>query len=326
MTGFSHPTARFGRGSRAAGVASILAVGALTLSACGSSSGGDPLQKTSSASGGGSSSGIVVGSANFPESEIVAYIYAEALKAKGMTASVKPGIGAREVYIPALEDGSIGLVPDYTGNLLNYLNKDATATKPDAVEKALTKDLAKKDLIAYKPASATDQDAMVVTKQTAKKWNLTSIADLKAHEKDIKLGAPTEFQQRPQGLPGLKKNYGLEPGSFKGLNDGGGAPTVNALKSGAINVADIFTTSPAIKANGFVVLKDPKNNFPAGNVVPILRKDKGSDKIEKTLDAVSAKLTTDQLVDLNDEVSGKKKTEPNAAAKQWVKDQRLDSK
>ncbi|NMN97732.1 ABC transporter substrate-binding protein [Nocardiaceae bacterium YC2-7] len=296
-----------------------LALALVGTAACGNS---DPLS-----SGGSCDSKdpnkIAVGSADFPESSTIAFIYAEALRNNGFDVVVKPNIGSREAYVPAVEDCSIDLIPDYTGNLLRYLNKDATATSSADVDKALTEALGD-SLAISTPAPAEDKDAVVVTKDTADRWKLTSIADLASHSAEVKFGAPGEFQKRPVGLPGLKANYGLDilPDNFVPI-EGGGPATANELNSGAITAANIFTTSPAIKKYNFVVLADPKNNFPAQNVVPLFRADKRSDKLVKVLDAVSAKLTTDDLIALNDSVSGDAKVETSAAAQQWVADHGL---
>ena len=120
---------------------------------------------------------LTVGSANFPENVVLADIYAEALKAQGATVSTKLNIGSREKYSPALKDGSIDLIPEYSGTLLTYLDKTATATTPDDVYAALAKALPA-NLIALDQSAAQDSDAIVVTKATAEKYNLTSIADL----------------------------------------------------------------------------------------------------------------------------------------------------
>ncbi|MGK2242344.1 MAG: osmoprotectant transport system substrate-binding protein, partial [Rhodococcus sp. (in: high G+C Gram-positive bacteria)] len=234
-------------------------------------------------------------------------------------------VGSREAYIPALKDGSISVIPDYTGNLLQYLDPDSTATSSADVLAALPAALGSELAIAT-PASAEDKDAVVVTKETADKWNLKTIADLAPHSAEVKFGAPAELQERPAGLPGLKSNYGLDisAANFVPIADGGGPATVKALSSGDITAANIFTTSASIPENNFVVLEDPKNNFPAQNVVPVLRASKSSDKLKTVLDAVSAKLTTEELLALNVQVSGDTKTEPAAAAKAWVTAQGLD--
>ncbi|KAA0022540.1 ABC transporter substrate-binding protein [Antrihabitans cavernicola] len=302
-----------------------VATAALTLSVAATAAcGGDPLS-----SGGGGGNGdpnsIIVGSANFPESEIVANLYSEVLRANGFDVSEKFNIGTREAYIPALRDGSIDVTPDYTGNLLQYLDKEATSTAPDDVDTDLNAALGT-DLGIAKPAPAEDKDAVVVTKETADRWQLKTIADLAPHSSDVKFGAPAEFQERAVGLPGLKKNYGLDvsPGNFVPIADGGGPATIEALASGQVTAADIFTTTPAIKARNFVVLEDPKNNFPAQNVVPVIRVDKKTQKLVKVLNSLSAKLTTPELFALNEEVSGDAKTEPKDAAKAWITKQGLD--
>jgi osmoprotectant transport system substrate-binding protein len=288
---------------------------AVLIAACGSS---NPL-------GGGSSSGnlksIVVGSGDFAESKILAEIYAQSLTANGFNVGRQLGIGSRETYIPALKDHSIDLVPEYTGNLLLYFDPNATVTTPDAVELALLRALPG-DLSILTPSPASDTDTVTVTEATAQKWNLKTIGDLAPHSSEVKFAAPSEFQTRPVGLPGLKKNYGLDisPVNFVAISDGGGPATVRALVDGTITAANIFSTSPAIPQNHLVILEDPKNNFLAGNVVPLVNSQKKSDPLKTVLDAVSAKLTTAALTQLNAAVSGNSGVDPDQAARKWVLD------
>ncbi|WP_430331648.1 ABC transporter substrate-binding protein [Rhodococcus sp. ACT016] len=304
------------------GAVAITAVSLTLLTACGSN---DPLD-SSSGGGSGDPNTIVVGSANFPESTTVGYIYAEVLQANGFDVDTKMNIGSREAYVPALRDGSLTVIPDYTGNLLQYLDPSSTATSAAEIDAALPSALAP-DLAITTPAPAEDKDAVVVTRETAEKWNLTSIADLAPHSAEVKFAAPAEFQERPVGLPGLRKNYGLDiaPANFVPIADGGGPATVKALTSGQVTAANIFTTSPAIEANDLVVLADPAGNFAAQNVVPLVRATAKTAQLTRVLDAVSAKLTTEELVALNDAVSGDSKTEPQKAAQQWVARQGLDA-
>jgi osmoprotectant transport system substrate-binding protein len=294
---------------------------AVLLAACGSS---NPL-------GGGPASAdlksIVVGSADFPESKIIAEIYAQALEANGFTIRRQFGIGSRETYIPAVKDHSIDLIPDYTGNLLQYFDPKTTATSPDAVVLALLRGLPG-DLSILTPSPAADTDTVAVTRATALKWNLKTIDDLAAHSAEVKFGAPSEFLNRTEGLPGLKKNYGLDisPKNFIAISDGGGPATVRALTDGTVTAADIFSTSPAIPQNDLVVLEDPKNNFLAANVVPLVSSQKMSDALKTVLDAVSAKLTTEDLIELNSAVSGNSGTDPDQAARKWVANHGFDKR
>lgn len=308
-------------------LAVLALVAALVLASCGG--GSDPLQGGGGNGGGGNSdennggkeggsAAITIGSANFPESSLLARIYAGALRAKGVTVDTKLDIGQREIYIKALQDGSIDLVPEYTGNLLTYFDKSATATKPDAVYSALQKAVPSK-LTVLDMSTAQDKDAVVVTKETADKLHLKTISDLKGKAPDLVLGAPPEWGTRPDGVPGLKRVYGLHFQQFRKLS---GAQPVQFLKSGQVDAANIFTTDPAIKQNNFVALKDDKNLFSAQNVVPLITKDKASDKVTTTLNAISAKLKTSTLIELLTKVNVDKK-DPGTVAKGWLKSEGL---
>ncbi|MGX7677399.1 glycine betaine ABC transporter substrate-binding protein [Jatrophihabitans sp. DSM 45814] len=138
------------------------------------------------------------------------------------------------------------------------------------------------------------------------------------------MGGPPEFKTRADGLPGLEKNYGVVFGKYT-VTDTGGPVTVTALKNGQVDAADIFTTDPAIPANNFVILTDPKSNFAAQNVVPIIDKAKATDGVKTIINAVQAKLTTAGLSALLTKVQNDKQ-DPDAVAKQWLADNGLATK
>ncbi len=290
------------------------AVAALALAACGANN-----NPTAPAGGGGGSTAsaaggsITVGSADFSESQVLGEIYAGAIKAKGITVTTKPNIGSRDVYIKALQDGSIDIVPEYTGSLLTFLKGTAPSQDPDAVYTALKSTLPP-TLVVLDKSTAQDKNSIVVTKDTQSKYSLKSIADLTAHQADITVAAPPEFQTRQQGLVGLKSEYGFAPANFLPLK---GAAVVNALTNGQAQAANIFSTDPSISANGFVTLEDPKLLFGSDNVVPLMRKDKVNDTITAALNAVSAKIDTATLTDLVKQVDVDKK-DASAVAKDFL--------
>jgi osmoprotectant transport system substrate-binding protein len=292
-------------------LATAVVASALALTACGG--GSDPLATTPSSAA--ASDTIVVGSANFPENALLAQIYAGALTAKGVKVTTKLNIGSRETYIPGLEDGSIDLIPEYSGVLLQYFNKSATAVSSDDVYAALKTAVPAK-LTVLDQSAAEDKDAIVVTKATATKYNLTSIADLKPVESKIVMGGPPELKTRQTGLPGVKKLYGVTFKSFKSL-DAGGPLTVSALKNGTIQAGDIFSTDPNIAAQGWVALQDPKFLFAAQNVLPLINQAKASASVTAALNGVSAKLTTPVLADLVKQVVLDKK-DPETVAKTFL--------
>jgi osmoprotectant transport system substrate-binding protein len=307
--------------------ATVAAAGlALTLAACGgnptnTASGSDTSGASASSSGSGGTAPIVVGSAPFPESEVLAEIYSQALQAKGIDASTHLDIGQREAYIGALKDGSISLFPEYTGNLLTYFQPDATQTAPDDVLAAL-KSALPDTLTVLTPSAAEDKDSYNVTSDFAAKHHLTSIGDLKGIS-GLSLAGNPELKTRSYGVPGLQKVYGISGIKFTAISDSGGPATLKALTSGKVDVADIYSTTPSITQNHLVTLTDPQHLVAAQNVIPLIRKDHDNPTVDQTLDAVSAKLTTQSLLDLNTKLNGPSKPKASDVAAQWLKDNGL---
>jgi osmoprotectant transport system substrate-binding protein len=297
----------------------------VVLAACGKETAD---QQTSASSEPPPQTKVTIGSANFPESQILAHIYAQGLKAKGYNTATKLNIGAREVYFPALEKGQIDFFPEYIGSALNFLTKQTDAAKPDAQKTydSLVTELKKQKLTALTMADAADQDGVVVTKATADKYKLKKISDLKPVASQLVYGGPPECPTRVACLKGLQDVYGLKFKEFKSL-DAGGPLTVSALKSNGVQVADLFTTDAQIKANDFVVLEqdEGKEIVGAENVVPIVRDavlSELGDDFKEAVDAITAKLTTDGLTDLNKKV-GIDKLDADDVAGAWLRENDL---
>ncbi|MEX5308205.1 ABC transporter substrate-binding protein [Kocuria sp. CPCC 205297] len=307
------------RALRPAAWAAMTATAVFALTACGG--GSDPLAENSGdAASGGSSDAVTVGSADFPESQVIAELYAGVLRDAGVTVETKPGIGAREAYVGAVKDGSVDVVPDYSGNLLLFADKDATAASAEDIMKALPSALEGQQLSVLDPSRAENKDALVVTQATAEKYGLTSIEDLSSVCGDLIMAGPPEFQERAYGVDGLKQKYDCSFKSFQPINDGGGPLTVQALTQDDAQVADIFTTTPAIQDQHLTVLEDPKNNFIAQQVLPLTAPDRLPQNAVDALNEFSTKLTTQDLIDLNRKVSGDQQQNPAEAAKQWLSD------
>jgi osmoprotectant transport system substrate-binding protein len=298
--------------------AGMLALASLALAACSS---GNPLDTSSSAAGGSSSgSSVVVGSAAFPENEILAYVYADALNQNGIKATVKPNICQRDAYIAALKDGSIDMVPEYTGNLLQYFDAKATAQSSDDVYNAL-KTAVPSGYEVLAKAEAQDADSYNVTKAFSDQYGVKSLDDLKKVTVPLKVAANPEFQTRPYGIPGLKSEYGVTA-TLVPISDGGGPNTVKALTGGDVQLADIYSTTPSIKSENLVTLSDPKNMILAQNVVPLISDKAASDKVKAVLEKVQAALTTDDLIQMNTKSSVDKQS-ADQIAKEWLKSKSL---
>ncbi len=290
----------------------IGASAALTLGACGSS---DPLS-----SDGGSGDTIVIGSQDYYSNEIIAEIYAQALEADGHEVDRQFRIGQREAYIPEIESGSIDLFPEYSGPLLQFWEADTEARLSDDVYSAL-QEAVPDGLRVLDQSDATDQDSYVVTREFAQKWGLETIEDLSKVEGPITLGANSEAESRPNGPKGLKSAYGITAG-FTPIEDGGGPLTIKALKDGDIQLAIIYTADPSIRTNDLVSLEDTKGLFLASHVVPVAG-DAVDDDAESTINEVSAAMTEDDLVELNQR-SVDEELPAEKIASDWLADQDLD--
>ncbi|PCN47232.1 glycine/betaine ABC transporter [Curtobacterium sp. 'Ferrero'] len=298
-----------------AGVAAALALGvAAALTGCASS---NPLDSGSSASS--DSKTIVIGSQQYYSNEIIAELYAQVLEKDGFTVKRNFNIGQREIYLPQLQKGAIDVMPEYSGNLLQYYDKNSDAKTSSEIDSALAKALPS-GLRVLDEAPATDQDSYTVTKQFSEENDVTSLSDLKNVDKTLTVGANSEFQTRPYGPKGLKSVYGVDV-DFKAIEDSGGALTVKALKDGTIQLADIYTADPSIKANDLVSLKDPENLILPQNVIPVVSK-KVDDKAAADIDKVSKVLTESALIDLNAK-SVNDKEKASTIAKDFLTEQGL---
>jgi osmoprotectant transport system substrate-binding protein len=313
-------------------VTALVGVALLGLTACGSDnsdsgSGGTTASTaagaTTTAGGGGTpiTASLTIGSANFPESVLLAEIYAGALEAKGATMTRKLNIGNRETYYKAISGGEVDLMPEYTNSLLSFVERQKD---PNAVPKA--KNVAEQvtelkanlpdNLTVLTPSTAEDKDVIVCNKETTDKYGFKTLSELSAKAGEITLGGPPEFASRsPFGVPGFKQLYNATFKSFVPLEIG--PPLVDALKSNAINCGNLFSTMSAITTNDFTPLDDDKHIVPNEAVLPLIAKAKVDDGITAALDAVDAKLDTEGLKAMMVEIEVDKKAEADVA-KEWL--------
>jgi len=279
--------------------------------------------------GGGSPSAshpVTIASFDFVESEILAQLYAQALQAKGYPVRLLLDAGTRELLQPALAEGLVDLVPEYSGSALSFLSLGArrASSNVELTHQALLVALDPSGALALAPAPAQDANAVVVTQATADRYGLATISDLSDVASTLTFGGPPECPQRPLCLLGLKNVYGLTFAESIGL-DTGGTLTLQALRAGSIDVALMFTTDPAIAAEHLVVLTDDRGLQPAENVTPVVRQavlTQYGSAFTYAVDAVSARLTTSELQLLIGRVSLAGDPARLVAA-QWLKDQGL---
>jgi len=292
---------------------------ALAVGGCGGSGGDD--------SAGGGRDGVTVAAFGFSESRILAELYAQAIEAKGIPVRRALDLASREVVEPALEQGVVDFVPEYSGTALEFLNKGAGQATSDAeaTYRLLGEAFATRGVTALERAPAQTQNALAVTRATADRLRLTRVSDLRQVAPGLVLGAPPECPERRFCLAGLTAVYGLTFKEFRSL-DAGGPLTVGALEGNEIDVGLLFTTSPAVTTSGLVLLADDRGLQPAENVVPVVRTsvlERHGDTLHQAVNAVSRLITTAELVSLNREVDVDGET-PSQAARSWLARHGLD--
>jgi osmoprotectant transport system substrate-binding protein len=244
---------------------------------------------------------IIVGSADFPESQLLAQIYGQALAAAGFDVSYELGIGSREVYFGAIEGGEVDLVPEYTGSLLSFVlaPEQPTATNVEEQIAALGEALPE-GLEVLTPSTAEDKDTIVCTQEVADEFGLSNLSSLFENSAEITLGAPPEFEERtPFGLAGFTELHGAEFAEFVPLSFG---DIPAALSAGEIDCGNIFSTDPAIDTGGFIALEDDVAIVPNEAVLPLVRSEVVTPELTAALDEVNAVLDTETLTALNAQV------------------------
>jgi osmoprotectant transport system substrate-binding protein len=264
---------------------------------------------------------ITVGSFNFAESELLAEVYSQALERGGFHVRRAFRLGPRELVAPALSRGLVEFVPEYAGTALTFssLGSSVPTAGAQATHDSLVRALAQHHVTALAPAPAQDANAFVVTHDTATRLRIRTLSDMARRASTLTFGGPPECPSRRQCLPGLELVYGLRFKDFVRL-DTGGPVTRQALKDGYVDVALLFTTDPSIERDHLVELADDRGLQPAENVVPLVRTevvDRFGPELVSVVDAVSERLTTEELSDLNAKVDSGKTAAAVAAA--WLK-------
>jgi osmoprotectant transport system substrate-binding protein len=271
---------------------------------------------------------IRIGSDNFYESKLMAELYAQALEHAGYTVTRQFGLGSRQTRAPVFTKGLVDLVPEYVGSGLGYYDKTLVTGDGEANRTALQGQYDKLDSLATVLAIAPGQDtnAAVVRQETADSMKLTKMSDLAAVQDQLKWGLPPDCDKNPLCKDALE-SYGIKyPPKVRRALAACDAPIAQALQGKAIDFAWLCSTQPAIAQFGFKVLDDDKKTQPAENLAPVVRNDYLA-KVDKAafsavLDAVSAKMTTDELTKLGVKV-GVDNEDLEDVAKQWLTDNGL---
>lgn len=299
-----------------------LVVFALAFVACGSPPEQRP-QEQASARGGPDSDGppIVVGSFNFPESVVLAEIYARALESHGFPVQRRFDLGSRELILPELTSGELDLLPEYLGSGLSVgFGGDATSDVEETLERYRSA-LRDTGLVALEPAPGSNTNVFAATQQYADEHGLASISDLAGVPGPVVFGAPPECEDRDTCLRGLVETYGLDDIHFEVLQEG--STRIASLEQGRIDLALLFSTQPVIAERGFVVLEDDRGIIPVENIVPVINAetlDAHGEDLRRLIDSITERITTDVLMELNRSVEVEAMA-PRDVARAWLENE-----
>jgi osmoprotectant transport system substrate-binding protein len=251
---------------------------------------------------GGQGGAVVVASFNFPESELLAAIYALAIQHAGIPVQLLLDLGPRELVQPALEQGLVDVVPEYLGTALTSLvpHPGVPMSDPAAVRTALAGALAPWHVQVMDPAAAQDQNGLAVTAATARRLGVRTVSDLRRAEGRLTFGGSPECPDRAYCLPGLREVYGLSFGRFVPLATE--PQRVAALEAGVVDVAVLDTTDGNLATGRLVLLVDDRRLQPAENVVPVITGsaiERYGNRLADAVNTVSAQLTTRSLLFLD---------------------------
>lgn len=291
-------------------ILALLAAGTLLLAAaCGddedgdnASDGGGGGDETATTDGGSEGETVMVGAQDFGESQILAEIYAQAFADNGYEAETVEVGGFRDLLFDAIDAGDVNFAPDYVASELEFLNDQAGEATNDLEETfpLLEDQLTERDMMAFEPAEAVNVNVFVVTQETAEDLELETLSDLAEQGADLTVGAPQDCEENAYCLPGFERVYGLDlSANFTPLDQG---LVATALEEDEIDVGVLFSTDGVLAEGDFVVLEDDQGMTAADNIVPVATQelvDSHDDQFGEVVDAVTAELTTDELIELN---------------------------
>jgi osmoprotectant transport system substrate-binding protein len=278
---------------------------------------GDTATDTGAATQAAEKPPIVLGTKNFTEQYVLGELYRQALEAKGYEVTLKSDIGSTEIIDAALTSGEIDVYPEYTGTALTVVfGAEGSEDTAEATYEAAKERYEERGQTLFAMTPFSDSDAIAVTADTARKYDLEAVGDLK-DVPNLTLGGQPEFRTRAQGLPGLEQNYGITEVEFVPF---AGISPYEALDQGRVLAAAIFSTDPPLNSGKYVVLEDTEAQFGFQNVAPVVDQelaDAGGAELAETFDAVSELLTEEAIIAMNSAVAVEQKS-PDAVAKAFL--------
>jgi glycine betaine/choline ABC-type transport system substrate-binding protein len=266
---------------------------------------------------------VTVVGKDFSEQDLLANLVGILIeKNTNLKVDIKPFLGGTDVCFNAVRNGSADMYVEYTGTgLVNIMGQEAMSD-PQQVYDTVKKEFASKYQLEWmEPIGFNNTYALAVSQETAQKYNLKTISDLKQHAGKLTFGTEQEFLERSDGLKGLQKTYELAFKETKAMNPG---LKYKALSEGAVDIIDAFSTDGQLVKHNLVLLEDDKRFFPPYYAAPLVRSEtlQKHPELKEILGKLAGKIDDKQMAELNAQVDVDKKKAKDVA-EAWLKEQGL---
>ncbi len=248
----------------------------------------------------------VIGAKNFTEQVVLGELLAQEIEAKSnLKVERRFYLAGSFICQQALAAGRVDAYVEYTGTALTAILKQPLDRNPQSALDTVRRLYASRyGIVAAQPLGFENTFAMVIRGDDARRLHLTTLSDAAAYTPQWRLGVGYEFEQRPDGLPGLSRAYGLKFADAPRTMDLG--LLYRALGEHQVDMIAANSTDGAIQALGLTVLEDNKHYFPPYQAVPLVRADalKRWPQIQTALDALAGKISADDMRAMNEAIDG----------------------
>ncbi len=246
---------------------------------------------------------ITIASKDYTEQQILGNIFSELVEAHtGIKVNRQMSLGGSNMVFTAMKEGLVDMYVEYTGTAYINILKLPNNTNPDEVYKTSKDEFKKLYGIEWlAPLGFNNTYTIAVRKETAEKYNLAKISDLRLHAPGLTFTPTVEFANRPDGLTALEKLYGLQ---FKAIYPMEAALRYKAISTDSSQVVDAFSTDGLLKEYGLVVLEDDRFLFPPYYAAPVVREEtlEKYPELRDVLNMLAGKIDEETMIGLNYQV------------------------
>lgn len=257
---------------------------------------------------------VIVGSKGFTENLILSELYALALEDAGFEVEREFEVSNAVIH-QALCEGEIDIYPEYTGTALMTILQQPMQTDPQTVYDTVKEMYASEyELDVLAMCAANDGNGLAIRADIAEEYGIKTISDLQENAANIRFGSTSDFYEREDGLMGLEQAYGKF--DFKEINSFDNALKYEIMANDDVDCVPAYTTDAQLSSDEFLLLEDDLQFWPPYNIIPVVRQEltEAHPEIAEVIDAISVKLDTATMTELNSKVDLDKEEYDDVAA------------